>query len=83
MKEFSRQVELYTSVSGVFRMECSYLKNIQDDPLGCGKILLSYLVQCMLIFKIVYDPVCKTAKETQMCRADFWTLKERETERVG
>ena len=27
------------------------------------------------------DPVCKTAKETQMCRADFWTLRERE--RVG
>ena len=27
------------------------------------------------------DPVCKTAKETPMCRADFWTLWERE--RVG
>ena len=27
------------------------------------------------------DPVCETAKETQMCRADFWTLRERE--RVG
>ena len=27
------------------------------------------------------DPVCKTAKETQMCRVEFWTLKERE--RVG
>ena len=27
------------------------------------------------------DPVCKTAKETQMCRADFWTQRERE--RVG
>ena len=24
------------------------------------------------------DPVCKTAKETQMCRADFWTQRERE-----
>ena len=24
------------------------------------------------------DPVCKTAKETQMCRVDFWTLRERE-----
>ena len=24
------------------------------------------------------DPVCKTAKETQMCRTDFWTLWERE-----
>ena len=27
------------------------------------------------------DPVCETAKETQMCRVDFWTLWERE--RVG
>ena len=27
------------------------------------------------------DPVYKTAKETQMCRADFWTQRERE--RVG
>ena len=27
------------------------------------------------------DPVCETAKETQMCRVDFWTLRERE--RVG
>ena len=27
------------------------------------------------------DPVCKTAKETQMYRMDFWTLRERE--RVG
>ena len=24
------------------------------------------------------DPVCKTAKETQMCRVDFWTLGEGE-----
>ena len=24
------------------------------------------------------DPVCGTAKETQMCRTDFWTLWERE-----
>ena len=27
------------------------------------------------------DPVCKTAKKTQMCIADFWTPRERE--RVG
>ena len=27
------------------------------------------------------DPVCETAKETQMYRMDFWTLRERE--RVG
>ena len=27
------------------------------------------------------DPVCKTAKKTQMCIADFWT--QREKERVG
>ena len=27
------------------------------------------------------DPVCKTAKKTQMCIADFWTQRERE--RVG
>ena len=27
------------------------------------------------------DPVCETAKETQMYRKDFWTLWERE--RVG
>ena len=27
------------------------------------------------------DPVCKTAKKTQMCIADFWT--QRESERVG
>ena len=27
------------------------------------------------------DPVCETAKETQMCRAYFLTLRERE--RVG
>ena len=27
------------------------------------------------------NPVCKTAKETQMCRTVFWTLWERE--RVG
>ena len=27
------------------------------------------------------DPVCETAKETQMYRTDFWTLWERE--RVG
>ena len=27
------------------------------------------------------DPVCKTAKETQMCRGDFCILRERE--RVG
>ena len=27
------------------------------------------------------DPVCETAKETQMYRTDFWTLRERE--RVG
>ena len=24
------------------------------------------------------DPICKTAKETQMYRTDFWTLWERE-----
>ena len=24
------------------------------------------------------EPVCKRAKETQMCRADFWTQRERE-----
>ena len=24
------------------------------------------------------DPVCKTAKKTQMCIADFWTQRERE-----
>ena len=24
------------------------------------------------------DPVCERAKETQMCTADFWTLRERE-----
>ena len=29
------------------------------------------------------DPVCETAKETQMCRADFWTLKERERDDLG
>ena len=23
------------------------------------------------------DPVCEIAKETQMCRVDFWTLRER------
>ena len=23
------------------------------------------------------DPVCETAKETQMCIMDFWTLRER------
>ena len=28
------------------------------------------------------NPVCETAKETQMCRVDFWTL-ETERERVG
>ena len=22
------------------------------------------------------DPVCETTKEKQMCRADFWTLRE-------
>ena len=27
------------------------------------------------------DPVCRTAKETQMCITDFWTQRERE--RVG
>ena len=27
------------------------------------------------------DPLCKTAKKTQMCIADFWTQRERE--RVG
>ena len=27
------------------------------------------------------DPICETAKETQMYRTDFWTLWERE--RVG
>ena len=27
------------------------------------------------------NPVCETVKETQMCRVDFWTLRERE--RVG
>ena len=27
------------------------------------------------------DPVCKTAKKTQMCIADFWTQRDRE--RVG
>ena len=29
------------------------------------------------------NPVCKTAKETQMYRTDFWTLWERERETVG
>ena len=29
------------------------------------------------------DPVCKTAKKTQMCITDFWTQRERERERVG
>ena len=29
------------------------------------------------------NPVCETAKETQMYRTDFWTLRERERERVG
>ena len=24
------------------------------------------------------DPVCKTAKKTQMCGVDFWTLRERD-----
>ena len=30
---------------------------------------------------VMINPVCKTAKETQMYRTDFWTLWERE--RVG
>ena len=29
------------------------------------------------------NPVCETAKETQMYRMDFWTLRQRERERVG
>ena len=29
------------------------------------------------------NPICDTAKETQMYRTVFWTLWERERERVG
>ena len=41
----------------------------------------------MHIYGILKDgnnnPVCETAKETQMYRMDFWTLRERERVRVG
>ena len=29
------------------------------------------------------NPVCETAKEIQVYRMDFWTLREREREREG
>ena len=42
----------------------------------------SILMHIYGIFKNGNDnPVCETAKETQMYKTDFWTLRERE--RVG
>ena len=57
-----------------------YLRSIYLKPhQGCLKVLLTH------IYGIQKDgndnPVCETAKETQMYRTVFWTLWERE--RVG
>ena len=47
----------------------------------------SYLIVVLICISLIMskdgndDPVCKTAKKTQMCIADFWTQRERE--RVG
>ena len=55
---------------------------IQSDVSQKVKHQYSILTHIYGIYEDVNDnPACKTAKETQMCRADFWTLRERA--RVG
>ena len=51
---------------------------IQSEVSQKEKYQYSILTHIYGIYKDGNDnPVCKTAKETQMCRADFWTLRER------
>ena len=55
---------------------------IQSEVSQKEKHQYSILTHIYGIYKDGNDnPVCKTAKETQMCSVDFWTLRERE--RVG
>ena len=57
---------------------------IQSEVSQKEKHQYSILTHIYGIFKDGNDnPVCETAKETQMCRADFWTLKERERDDLG
>ena len=57
---------------------------IQSEVSQKEKHQYSILMQIYGIYKDGNDnPVCKTAKETQMYRTVFWTLWERERERVG
>ena len=51
---------------------------IQSEVSQKEKHQYSILTHIYGIYKDGNDgPVCKTAKETQMCRVDFWTLRER------
>ena len=55
---------------------------IQSEISQKGKHQYSILTHIYGIYKEGNDnPVCETAKETQMYRTDFWTLWEKE--RVG
>ena len=57
---------------------------IQSEASQKEKHQYSILTHIYGIYKDgIDDSVCKTEKETQMCRADFWTLRERERERMG
>ena len=55
------------------------VETVTDFILGTPKSL--QIVAAAMKFSD--DPVCKTAKKTQMCITDFWTQRERERERVG
>ena len=55
---------------------------IQSEVSQKEKHQYTILIHIYGIYKDGNDnPVCETAKETQMYRTDFWTLRERE--RVG
>ena len=53
---------------------------IQGEVSQKDKDQYSILMHIYGIYKDGNDtPICKTAKETQMYRTDFWTLWEKET----
>ena len=68
--------------------ELVLMKWMKLEPIIQSEVSQKEKYQCsirMHIYGIYKDgndnPICETAKETQMCRTDFWTLWERE--RVG
>ena len=59
----SEHVRGFQSLNGYSRMKSNGARNMPSSHMGLKKKI---------------NPICETAKETQMFRMDFWTLWERE-----